>query len=1135
MVVTLVLGWQIVNTPEPRRGRVARPVRPDGPQEFASFRRLRMADELGNVPADGLMRATAQAAAMRSAAAVGNAGGISRGSWTWIGPGNIGGRIRGLAVHPTSTSTLFAGSVGGGLWKTTNGGTSWAVVDDFMSNIAVSCVVFQPGAPDTMYAGTGEGFYNGDRIQGAGIFKSTNGGTSWSQLASTATADYLYVNRIAISADGTKLLAATSTGLFRSTNGGGSWTKALTPATSFRDVTDVDFLPGSSSLAVASGFQRNIYHSSNGGAGWAASTIPSVGGSTGFNRIELGVATAGVSAAVYAMVDLRTDTTATSTQLWKSTNSGASFSQVSTSPGGYLGGQGWYDNAIWVSPTDTETLIVGGIDLYRSVNGGATFTKISTWFLAPNSPHADHHIIVNDPGYNGTTNTRVYFGNDGGVYKAENVLTATSASGGGFTSLNNNLGVTQFYGAGGNSTSGKVVGGTQDNGTLLYTPAKGAQAWTTVFGGDGGFSAADPSNANYLYGEYINLLIHRSSNGGTSTDGYIHAPNDASCTVAVPVYCLTDAYKGYANFIAPFILDPNTPTRLLAGGASLWRTNDPRTPMTATTGPTWTAIKSPNVSSQPPTTSLISAIAVAPGNSDVIWVGHNNGDVYVTTDGTTAVPTWVKVDGATLPNRFVTRLTAVDSTTAFASFGGFTTNNVWKTVNTGASWNVSSGSGSTALPSAPVYSLVVLPTDANRVYAGTEVGIFASTDGGANWSTPHDGPANVSVAEVFFMGSTLVAATHGRGLFTSTLGDTRMHVDLPASNGTATLPFVVAGWAIDRGASSGVGVDAVHVYAFPNSNGTFGAGTMLGAATLGIARPDVAAAFGGQFASSGFQLAVSPAQLPGGSYRLVAYSRSTITGTFAAEQARDITVQPCTQAMALDSPAANASLGSSFQVAGWAVDRCASSGSGVDAVHVYAFPRVGDAFGGGIFLGAAAYGSARGDVGAVFGSQSINSGFSLGVSGLTVGSYRVVAYARSSVFGAFNQSRSADITVTSLPAMSLDQPAASGTTVNAGQSFIVAGWAVDRGAGSGSGVDAVHIYAFQNTGGAFGAGIFLAAVSATNARPDVGAVFGSPFTASGFNTQVTLPAPGTYRLVAYARSTVSGTFNQEKSADITVQ
>src|SRR6185295_4818910 len=144
--------------------------------------------------------------------------------WTWLGPGNIGGRVRSLVIDPANTNVMFAGGIAGGVFKTTTGGASWAPVDDFMANLAVSTIVMQPNLSTTLYAGTGEGFYNHDGIRGAGVFTSTDGGITWSQLASTATPSWWYVNRLAISPNGAVMLAATRTGVYRSIDGGVSWT-----------------------------------------------------------------------------------------------------------------------------------------------------------------------------------------------------------------------------------------------------------------------------------------------------------------------------------------------------------------------------------------------------------------------------------------------------------------------------------------------------------------------------------------------------------------------------------------------------------------------------------------------------------------------------------------------------------------------------------------------------------------------------------------------------------------------------------------------------------------------------------------------------------------------------------------------
>src|SRR3972149_5444317 len=247
-----------------------------------------------------------------------------------------------------------------------------------------------------------------------------------------------------------------------------------------------------------------------------------------------------------------------------------------------------------------------------------------------------------------------------------------------------------------------------------------------------------------------------------------------------------------ANFIAPFVLDPNNANRILGGGHSLWRTNNAKAANTTTTGPSWSAIKG-SISSP------ISAIAIAPGNSDLIWVGHNNGNVYKTTNGTNASPSWTQVDTNTpgLPNRYVMRITIDPSNPnrVYVTFGGFAPATVRRTPNGGANWSDTTGSGGAALPSLPVRSLVIHPSNANWLYVGTELGIFTSEDGGASGSIPHDGPTNTSVDELFWMGNKLVAATHGRGMFspppltpppTPTPTQTKTSTPTPTITSTAT-------------------------------------------------------------------------------------------------------------------------------------------------------------------------------------------------------------------------------------------------------------------------------------------------------------------------------------------------------------
>jgi hypothetical protein len=199
--------------PESLRKRALRKAdhpKPDHPAEAVAWRNMTLRSEDGTIPDGALMRARAELDQFRaSPGMVGEGAGINNGSWTSLGPGNIGGRIRSILINPGTPATMLVGSVSGGIWRTTNGGTTWAPVNDFMANLAIGSMAATPNDFNVMYAGTGEGFYNADRIRGAGVFKSTDGGLTWSQLASTTNADFHYVNRLAISPDSSILLAAT--------------------------------------------------------------------------------------------------------------------------------------------------------------------------------------------------------------------------------------------------------------------------------------------------------------------------------------------------------------------------------------------------------------------------------------------------------------------------------------------------------------------------------------------------------------------------------------------------------------------------------------------------------------------------------------------------------------------------------------------------------------------------------------------------------------------------------------------------------------------------------------------------------------------------------------------------------------
>ncbi len=777
---------QISDLPQSRIAGLLRKLElPDRPRLRAEFQALFEVGDDATAPEEGAkVRALRQLESARGSTAQAEVAGVPTGAvavpaalsppppppgaglaptgvgWTSLGPGRVGGRTRSIIVDPRDPQRIFAGSVAGGVWITDNGGQNWLPVDDRMSNLAVSCMAIDPTDPDVVYAGTGEGFQNVDALRGAGLFRTVDG-SSWGQLPATVTADFHYVNRIAVSHDGTTLLVATSTGIFRCDDAARAvWTQVFSG-----EVADVRFHPGDAQQAVAgTGRSGVLLFSVDGGRTWslAARPVQTSG------RVELTYAAAD-PATVYASIDL------SGGRIWRSTDGGQTYAARGSlgptgQPAGYLGQQGWYDNVIWAGdPGDVDLVVVGGVDLWRSFDGGDSLNRISNWTTA-GSAHADHHAIVAHPAYGAGGNRVVFFGNDGGVFRADDVVTVgnDAQQAQGWVNLVNGYAVTQFYGACGNPATGTIVGGAQDNGTLAFHPAAGADDWTEIFGGDGGYCAADPGDPNVFYGEYVYLEIFRNTDGASSSnqwwESYISGRffnNLTSRWDWKPLpFRIPDAMNRGALFIAPFVIDPNDSSRLLGGGRMLWQTEDAKAPNTDSSGPSWRSIK-------PSTGSFISAIAVAAGDSDLAWVGHLNGEVYRARDSRAASPLWELVShqpGSPLqPNRMCTAIVIdpADHGRVYLAFAGYTPGNVWRTDDDGQTWHDLAPS----LPQVPVRTLAIHPRRASYLYLGTEVGLFTSEDFGATWSPTNEGPTNCAVSELFWMGEVLVCATHGRGMF----------------------------------------------------------------------------------------------------------------------------------------------------------------------------------------------------------------------------------------------------------------------------------------------------------------------------------------------------------------------------------
>ncbi|MBL8512060.1 MAG: hypothetical protein JNM52_10495, partial [Betaproteobacteria bacterium] len=326
-----------------------------------------------------------------------------------------------------------------------------------------------------------------------------------------------------------------------------------------------------------------------------------------------------------------------------------------------------------------------------------------------------------------------------------------------WVNLNNSLGITQFYGgAGKRAAGGKVIGGTQDNGTLVLNSGTN---WARFAGGDGGYVAVDPVDDNTLYGEYIYASIHRTVDFNQRQ--YICTGiTEGFATTGGISYCGPNGTQE-ANFISPFILDPNNRERMLVGANSLWASNNVKDP-----NPTWSAIKAPDAPGS--ARQFINSIAVYERDSNIIWVGHNSpGALWKTVNGLSATPTWQRVGQGVLPTSTINRVTIDpdNPNRVWVAYTGFATNRLWQTTDGGTTWR----SITANLPAITLHDIKRHPTQTNWLYVAAANGVYTSENGGQSWSTNNDGPAGVRVRELFWYDSTtLIAATYGRGMFSIT-------------------------------------------------------------------------------------------------------------------------------------------------------------------------------------------------------------------------------------------------------------------------------------------------------------------------------------------------------------------------------
>jgi hypothetical protein len=687
-------------------------------------------------------------------------------AWTAVGPTNIGGRITALGVHTSEPNTIYAGGADGGVWKSVDGGVTWAPIFDWIGTQSIGSIAIPPNDPNTVWVGTGEVNGSGDSYDGDGLYVTYDGGETW---FSRGLAETRRIARIAfdpvdnqliyVAAAGPLFSKDGNRGVYRSSTGGFTWERTLFVSDSTSAI-DIVVEPGNPANVYAAMWERlrrpharkvggvtsGIYKSTDYGVTWTllSGGLPAPAPNVGRIGLSASVSSPGTLVAIYA------DDPGNFLGMFRTTNSGANWTAVpSSNLSGMYSGFGWYFGQVRVDPTNVNRIFALGVNLYRTTNAGAS------WSAVGSSMHPDHHDLWIDP----ALNTRIWEGNDGGFYRS------TNGGAGASWSFMPGLPITQFYAITVDAQNGnRRYGGTQDNGTNRTTTGS-AGDWTNIYGGDGFYTLVDPTNSSVIYAESQYGGLGKSTNDGVS------------------FFSATSGISGSdrANWSTPVVMDPSNPQVLYYGTQRVWRT---------TNGAASWLVASPDLSDGPGggnlTFGTVTTIAVAPSSSATIYAGTDDGNVWVTQN--TGL-NWTKVS-ATLPKRWVTRV-AVDpdfAGTAYATHSGYKEDvflpHVFRTTDFGATWTDISGN----LPEAPVNALIVDPANTASLFIGTDVGAFVTYDLGGSWIPLSYGLPPAVVSDICFHEATrtLYAGTHGRSMYSVVMPETPTGVGPIAGAGAAS-------------------------------------------------------------------------------------------------------------------------------------------------------------------------------------------------------------------------------------------------------------------------------------------------------------------------------------------------------------
>lgn len=657
-------------------------------------------------------------------------------------PGNgiTSGRVRAIWVDLADAThkKVWVGGIDGGLWVTNDITVTtpiWTPINDFFGNMAIGSICQDPTNHNIMYFGTGEKAINADGVRGAGIWQSSDNGLNWNVMPNTS--NYWNVSKLLCDSNGNLYVGCNSTsnnaGLVRYTKSTGTWTN-ITPNGLTGRIPDIE-LSSTGRLHVACGY----YNTSASSAGYRFSDNPASVTSTtwsapntSYSPTNINVDLASNGNTLYALPSNASYEVST---IYKSIDGGLNWAATGTTPA-FTSGQGWYCMAVAVDPNNANNVLVGSLDCYRSTNGGSTWSKVSNWVGTTGQyVHADQQAMV------WLNNNNIIVASDGGIHLSPN-------GGTNFADKNTGLRIKQFYSVALHPTSTNyMLAGAQDNGTHQLNSA-GLGSSVEVTGGDGAFVHIDQDQPQYQWGAYVYNQYRRSTNSG----GAWSSINFSSSA---------------GRFINPTDYDDVANIMYMSGAVNTYyRWSNPQTGSTAS-AITFTGLNGGN----------ISAIKVSPYSANTVFMGGNlrntnTKPVLFKVTNAHATPTYTSIrDSNSMTGN--TNISCIELGTnennIIFVMSNYGIDNVYVTTNGGASWSVIDGN----LPDMPVRWAMFYPGDNTKAILGTETGVW-STDliNGAStvWNADPGFP-NVRVDMFQYRASDglLAVATHGRGIFTTTL------------------------------------------------------------------------------------------------------------------------------------------------------------------------------------------------------------------------------------------------------------------------------------------------------------------------------------------------------------------------------